>query len=131
MVRQFIEANRSDDLGAAVKTAVELADPNWEYTSVIASLEPGMYRGHDGIQTYFNALAASWEEWRCEPEEVFEVGPRTVFATVRFFATGKESGVAVEARLGLVAVLSNQGKVLRGHVYPSREEALEAAGLSD
>ena len=51
-------------------------------------------------------------------------------AAGRFHATGKESGVPVEARLAAVFVLS-QGKILRGHTYPSREEALEAVGLRD
>jgi ketosteroid isomerase-like protein len=130
VVRQAIEAHRSDDLEARIEALVAFWDPSCEYTSVVAALEPHTYRGHDGIRRYVSDLADRWAEWRSEAEEVFEVGPDTVFATVRFRALGKDSGVPIDARLGAVFVLS-EGKLLRGQTYPSREEALEAAGLSE
>jgi ketosteroid isomerase-like protein len=129
LVRQAIETNRSDDLEARIDPDLPLWDPSCEYTSVIAALEPHTYRGHDGIRRYFSDLADRWAEWRSEAEEVFDMSPDTVFATIRFRAIGKDSGVPIEARLGSVFVLS-RGKLLRGRTYPSREEALEAAGLS-
>jgi ketosteroid isomerase-like protein len=130
VVRQAIETNRSDDVEIRIDAILALWDPSCEYISVIAALEPDTYRGHDGIRRYVSDLADRWEEWRSEAEEVFDVGPNTVFATVRFRAIGKDSGVPVEARLGFVCVLSD-GKLLRGHTYPSREEALEAVGLRE
>ena len=130
VVRQVIESNRSDDLEARLEAVLALWDPSCEYTRVTAAVDPQTYRGHDGLRRYFSDMADSWAEWRNEEEEVFEVGTDTVVATVRSRLTGKESGVPVEARLGVVFVLS-QGKVLRGQVYPSPQEALEAVGLSE
>jgi ketosteroid isomerase-like protein len=130
VVRQYIEANRSDDSEASIELGVALTDPGYEYTRVTAAVDPRTYRGHDGIRRYFSDMAESWQEWRNEAEEVLEVGPDTVVATVRFHGIGKHSGVPVEARLGSVFVLS-RGKLLRGRTLPSREEALEAAGLSE
>jgi ketosteroid isomerase-like protein len=127
IARQAIEANRSHDLAARLEAGLVLWDGSCEYTSVIAALEPHTYRGHEGIRRYFSDLADRWAEWRSEAEEVVDLGSNTVLATVRFRAIGKHSGVPVEARLGVVFVLSD-GKLLRGHTYPSREEALEAAG---
>ena len=130
-VRQVIEANRSDDLEARIEAVLEqLWDSSCEYTSVIAALEPHTYRGHDGVRRYLSDLADRWAEWRSEAVEIFEAGPDTVFATVRFHAIGKDSGAPVDARLGAVWVLS-EGKVLQAHTYPSREEALEAVGLRE
>jgi ketosteroid isomerase-like protein len=135
IVRQAIEANRSDDLDARneedrVARRVALWDPHCEYTSVMAALEPATYHGHAGIRRYLGDLGERWAEWRAEPDEVFDVGPDTVVATFRFRAVGKDSGVPVEARLGSVFVLS-EGKLLRGRTYLSRKEALKAAGLSE
>jgi ketosteroid isomerase-like protein len=130
VVREAIEANRSDDLHAAVEALVALSDPRSEYTRVTAAVEPQTYRGHDGVRRYFRDMAGSWQEWRSEVEELVEVGPDTVVATIRFRAIGKDSGVPVEARLVAVFVLSAR-KLLRGHTYPSREAALQAAGLRE
>jgi ketosteroid isomerase-like protein len=130
VVRRFLEANRSDDVEGATALALELAEPNSEYTSIIAAVEPRIYRGADGIREYFRDLAESFEEWRNEVEEIYEVAPDTVFATIRTRVVGKASGVPVEARLAFACVLSG-GKFVRGGTYLSREEALEAVGLRE
>ena len=130
IVRKLIEANRSDDLESRIEPMLALWDPSCEYTSVTAALDPHTYRGHDGIRRYLSDMADSWAEWRSEVEDVFEVGPHTVVATIRSRLIGKDSGVPVETRLGVVFVLS-QGKILRGQAYPSRQDALEAVGLSE
>ncbi len=128
VVRQVIESNRSDDIEARIEAVLALWDPSCEYTRVTDAIDPQIYRGHDGIRRYLSDMADSWAKWRSEVEDVFEVPPDTVVATIRSRLTGKESGVPVEAQLGVVFVLS-RGKILRGHAYPSRQEALEAVGL--
>lgn len=84
----------------------------------------------DGLQLYTREMMESFEAWRNEVEEIYEVGPDTVFATVRSRFVGKGSGVPVEARLGFVCLVS-EGKVLRACTYPSAEEALQAVGMSE
>ena len=131
VVRQVIEANRSDDHEASVEAVLALCDRDVEYTPGIAALETATtYHGHDGMRRYLSDLAESWAQWRVEVDEVLDLGPDTVLATFVFHATGKASGAPVEARLAAVFVLSD-GKLLRGRVYPSREHALEAAGPPD
>lgn len=125
LVRRAMEAHRS---GAAVEDLVAFWDPDCEYTSVMAAVEPDTYRGHDGVRRYLRDIAARWAEWRTEPEDVFELGADRVFASFRFFAVGKDSGAPVEARLGSVFVLRG-GRLVQGRTYPSRDEALEAARL--
>lgn len=58
-----------------------------------------------------------------------EVGPNTVLTESVFRGTGR-SGVDVELRSVVVWTLS-EGRIIRMHAYPNREEALEAAGLSE
>ena len=130
IVRELIEANRSDDLESRIESMLALWDPSCEYTSVTAALEPHTYRGHDGIRRYIGDLAQRWAEWRSEAKEVIDAGPDTVLATFRFRAVGKHSGAPIEAQLTVVFVLAD-GKLLRGRTYSSRAEALEAVGLRE
>jgi ketosteroid isomerase-like protein len=130
VVRQAVEANRSDGRESRVEANVALWDPSCEYTSVTAAVDPHTYRGHDGIRRYLRDQADRWAEWQSDAEAIIDVSPDTVLATVHFHAIGKQSGAAVEARLGVVFVVAN-GKLVRGHTYPSLDEALEAVGLSD
>lgn len=129
IVRQAIETNRSADLEEMIEAALALWHPGCEYTRVTAAVDSQTYRGHDGIRRYMSDMADSWAEWRFEAEEVFEVAADTVVATGRFRSTARASGAPIEVRLGAVFVLSH-GKILRGQVYPSRQEALEAVGLT-
>jgi ketosteroid isomerase-like protein len=127
VVRRAIEANRSDDVEAAIDALVALCDPQIEYTSVMTAVESNTYRGHDGIRRYVRDLANSWEEWSIQAEEVFAVEPDEVIAVFRTRTVGRDSGVAVESRRAAVFALS-EGKIVRGRTYPSREEALDAVG---
>jgi ketosteroid isomerase-like protein len=130
IVRQVITSHHSDDLEAAKEAFLALWDPSCEYIRVTAALEPQTYRGHDGIRRYLSDMADDWAEWRAEADEILDLNQDTVVATTHFHATGKDSGVPVEARLAVVFVFS-KGKILRAHTYPSREEALEAVGLRE
>jgi ketosteroid isomerase-like protein len=130
VVRRLIEANRSDDLEAAIEVGVALSDPAVEFTSVMAAVKPETYHGHDGIRRYVNELADAWEEWRHEPEEIFEVGPDRVVAVFGSRLIGRGSGVAVETRRAMACVMSG-GKLLRGQVYARREEALQALDVRE
>jgi ketosteroid isomerase-like protein len=129
VVRQAVEANHSDDLAAAIDTHLALSDPDIEFRSVLTAVEVEVYRGHNGVRSYFSDLAASWQEWRNHLEETIDVEPGTVVATIRFNAIGKDSSAAVETHLTVVFALS-EGKFLRVHTYRTRAEALEAVGLT-
>ena len=126
IVRQFIEAARSGDVHA-IEAFVAVSDPSIEHARLPAASGPETYRGHDGARRWFTDMDDLWREWRNEIEELAEVGPDTVAARVRFIAVGRESGVPVEARLGLVCVVS-EGKVSRSRTYASGDAALEALG---
>jgi ketosteroid isomerase-like protein len=128
IVRRFIEAARSGD--DAIEAFVAVSDPSIEHTRLPAAFGPETYRGHDGVRRWFADMAELWQEWRNEIDELVEVAPHTVAARMRFIAVGRDSGVPVEARIGLVCVLSD-GKVIRSRTYESGEAAVEAAGPAE
>lgn len=129
IVRRACEANRSGPPDATVAVAVALADPNVEFLSRLTSVEGSAYCGYEGVRRYFADMADAWEEWRVELAEITELGEGVVMTNSTFRATGR-SGVEVELRNWIVWVVGG-GQVLRMHAYTSRDEALEAAGLSE
>ena len=128
IVRRVLEGNRSDS--DATDELLQFADPNCEYTSIVAGVEPKVYRGHGDLQRYRRDLAEAFDEWRNEVEEVYELTPDTVYATIRSSVVGRGSGAAIEAQLAVIFVFAGD-KIVRGGTYATREEALEAAGLSE
>ncbi len=129
IVRRAIEANRSGPPAETVEKLAELAHPDLDFVSRLTAVEGGSYRGIDGVRAYFKDLAAALQQWHNELLEVIEIGPDSVFTESVFRAIGR-SGVEVELRSDILWTLLG-GKIIRTHSYPSREEALEAAGLSE
>jgi ketosteroid isomerase-like protein len=128
VVSRSLELNRSGDIEEMFIQQIHLWDPRGEFTSVMAAVEPETCRGHDGLRRYLDELSGSWEEWRMEVEDVFDVSSSVVIATFRSHLVGKGSGATVEARRGMVVELLN-GKILRARVYASREDARPARNI--
>jgi len=108
----------------------DLFTPDFEWFSVFAGRVEGVvYRGRDGIETYFGEISDTWKEFRAIAEEYRDLGGR-VLLLGRFEGLGKGSGVPVDAQLGTVYDFRG-GKVSRSRVYLDHGEALRAAGLSE
>src|SRR5687768_1315256 len=129
IVRRTYGALRSGLSAEAIEDFIAIADPKCELISRLTSVEGATYQGHDGLRAYRKDLDDAFQEWRNDLEEIDEAGPNTVVTGGTFRATGK-SGVDVELYSAVVWVFSG-GRITEAHAYPSRQEALEAAGLSE
>ena len=89
----------------------------------------GIYHGHEGLRKLFGEFHEVWGKIEYDYEELIDAGEHVV-AVVRRHARGRASGVDVEAPLALLWTVRG-GKVVRVVWFPTREEALEAAGLSE
>ena len=87
----------------------------------------GTYRGHDGIQRYFESFRETFEQIRFEPEDFADAGDAVVVA-ICMTAVGKLTKIPVEQHNAGVWTVRD-GKVSRIDTYASFEEALAAAGL--
>src|SRR5512132_1266324 len=67
---------------------------------------------------------------RFEPEKFLDVGDERVLVFVRGLATGGGSGAPVEIKAAHEITIRNQ-RLVRFKAYTNRDEALEAAGLSE
>ena len=90
----------------------------------------GTYRGREEVSGFFEDQWAAFEEAVVEPQEFFE-GPRgliVVFALARFRPKGSKA--VLETQTGQLWTMRD-GKFARCELFPERENALEAAGLSE
>jgi len=87
------------------------------------------YRGHDGFRLWFRTLREAFGEFTWEPQEFVDLGDHVLVET-RFVAQGRGSSVPVEATIYNLWTVRH-GKVSRVRGYLSRQEAVEAARLSD
>ena len=88
----------------------------------------GKEYGHDGVRSFFRQWIGAFEDFRFEPVE-YRDGGNAVFVHMHQWGRGRGSGVTTEIDLWQVWLFS-EGKVVRFVQMPSREAALQAAGLS-
>ena len=94
-----------------------------------SGIEGDPYRGHDGVREWFADTDAGWSEICAEVEEERDLGA-TVLAFGRFRATGRESGVELSTPVAWVCEFRGN-EVARAWTFTNRDQALEAAGLSE
>jgi ketosteroid isomerase-like protein len=125
VMRTAMEAfNRRDGDGFDALLA-----PDAEVVPVRASLEGTTYRGGDAGTQYCAAVERSWEDLGWEIDELRDRGD-AVLALGHIRGQGRDSGVTIDSRAGWIAQF-REGRIVRFQTYADRNEALEAAGLSD
>jgi ketosteroid isomerase-like protein len=92
-------------------------------------IDPATFRGHEGVRAFLEAQRDAWRGQRIEPEEYIDLGA-CIVVPIRFVSTGRASGIDVVARAAWVWEVED-GLAVRGTVYQSKAEALEAVGLQD
>jgi ketosteroid isomerase-like protein len=113
-------------------TSLHLFHPDVVYTRTGDALAVGMTGAARGIE----AMIAAMTEWlqtftflRVRAERFMAVGDRVVVFT-HHTGSAKESGVALDAHFADVLTL-HDGVVVRLDQFRTRDQALEAAGLSE
>jgi ketosteroid isomerase-like protein len=109
-------------------TINDLYHPDHELISRYEAVEGGSRRGARGYREWLlNQEEAVHSETRLE--SVTEIDGDRVLAITPTRVRGKSSGVALsEERYGCVVTVRD-GKIVRTEVYPSADEAVEAARL--
>ena len=91
----------------------------------------GPIHGKDELRAYAEDWTEMFDDVRFEPVEVIDAGDDTVIAVMRI--SGRPKGTSAETLTLSVAGVNTirDGKIARAREYWTREEALEAAGLSE
>jgi ketosteroid isomerase-like protein len=109
-----------------------------DYQAALAMLDPAIeWRAIEDTETRHGVEGAAasvlgwlemWDGHRVEPEEFIEAGDR-VLVTVLLSGRGKQSGVQIEDRYFAVWTIRD-GRAIAYNEYPTKQEALDAVGLS-
>jgi ketosteroid isomerase-like protein len=125
IVRRGIEAWNRRDLQTLMAPYRSDAEVDWSRSE---GPFKGVYRGHDGVQTFWNLLWSMFEEGHLETHDFRQVGSEVVVPNTAHFR-GRE-GIEVNARTVLVFTLE-RGQITRLRLFPDLNEALEAIGLRE
>jgi uncharacterized protein len=106
------------------QAALDVLHPDAQWCEHSALPEAGTYRGRPAIQAFLDNFLESWHEFRQEAEQLIEVGDR-VAILLHSFASGKGSGVEVEARYAHIWTMRD-GRGVRVDAYDDTAKALEA-----
>ena len=125
--REYVALDARDWIAIA-----EVWHPGIELESTESEPEAGTYRGVDEIARYFDTWSKPYLEYRVEAEEIIDAGDRVV-AVERVAARGLHgSNADTSFELYLFRLISfKDGRIWRVKEYPSRADALAAAGLSE
>lgn len=126
IVRRLDEAWSRRDVDAALELVHE--DIEWHPALTAGGLEGTVFHGPAGIRTYFRQLDEVWAELSHEVDEIRDLGEGRVLVLARFHAIGRQSGATVDQPTGLLFTVEGE-KVVLGHAFATREQALRAAGL--
>ena len=104
-------------------------DPEVEFDNRNATFESGFFTGHDGVLEGLRRFGEMWETQRFEPIEFIPAGADQVVVVVRTTSVGRE-GIETVAHNGNLYTLRG-GSIVRVKTFQTKEEALEAVGISE
>ena len=90
----------------------------------------GPIQGKDELRAFMQDWLDMFDDFRAEPVELIEAGEDGIIAVVRISGRAKLSGVGTDLTYAELWRLRD-GRVAWGRQYWTRDEALEAAGLSE
>ena len=124
IVRRAFEAYVHGDLD----TGYSYLHPEIEFHTYANSPEAGVYHGRDAVRKYNDGLMGQFERVRVELEEILDAGDRVVVVSTQH-AVPKGGQQEIDVHIAEVWTIRD-GLLAERHSYPTRAEALEAAGLS-
>lgn len=88
----------------------------------------GVFQGHEGLRSFFREWNEAWDNVDYQLDDLIDAGDDQVVSVVTRHGRGRSSGAEVEIHVALLWTLRG-GKVVRVVWFPTREEALESAGV--
>ena len=127
VVRRLTEALNARDLDRYYS---EFFDPLVEWQTSREDPDAATHQGRQAYMRYVEQWIESFDGLRADIEECTDAGDDGVYTWSRFTGVGRASGAPADWYLAINFTIRD-GKVVRGEEYFDRDEALEAAGLSE
>ncbi len=127
LVREGWEAWFRGDMDALAATW----DPEvvWD-TKHFRDWPESAYRGVEGVMRFLTEWLEVWGDYEVDVDDVLAAPDGRVVSLIRQRGKGRHSGLAMTLDMAQIATIRD-GKIIRFDNYDNREEAIEAAGLSD
>jgi len=125
LVKRFMDAFNAREL----ETFAAMTTPDFEWTTSMMAVEGEVFRGREGIDTYFERMREVWDEFRGLAEDYRDLDDRVLWLG-RLEGRGRGSGVPVSTSLDIVFDVRGGG-ISRMHSYLDHHEALQACGLAE
>jgi ketosteroid isomerase-like protein len=127
IVRRSTDAYNRRDLDAMLATWAKDAVLDW---SNARNFDAGIFRGHGEIRAYMEAFLGTWDEVRLEiVDGPVEVEDGLLVTENVAYMRGRD-GIEVQARSAWLHTIRD-GEQTSLTLYQTKQEALEAAGLSE
>ena len=105
--------------------------PDIEWRAIEGALDDvGVISGESRLRRYYQDWIDTMDALQADVEEVLFDDDERVAAVVRNSGRGRASGVLTKGRY-YVACTVRHGRIVSGREYETRQEALEAVGLSE
>jgi ketosteroid isomerase-like protein len=122
VVRDLLDEWNRGDVDDLLARTTE--DFEW-HPVLVASVEGGAYRGHDGFREFLSEWTSTWNSWNLEAEEMREFGDQVLVLT-RVRAEGRGSGVELDQSLAHLFEFRG-GLICRAETFLDRDKAIEVA----
>jgi ketosteroid isomerase-like protein len=126
---EIVRGIYADPLGLTAAASGKVA-PDAEFDFTAAYPDQPIMRGVEELRRFRDSGPWSGSPIQFEPERFFDVDDERVLVFVRVSATGHASGAQVEIRVAHEITIRDE-QLVRFKVYGDRDQALEAAGLSE
>ena len=88
-----------------------------------------VYRGHEGVLTYWRRWLEAWRDLQYEIQDVRGVGDDVVVLIRNQRQWGRHSGILTELPPFAQVFTFREGRVVRMRAFPDHESALKVVGL--
>ena len=125
-MRRAFEASQRDDRQESEPLLREFLAPEFEMHPLYLDK---VYKGAEGMWAMWADARETWEDYRFDLEEIFD-RDNHVLVIGRVLGRGTASGVPINQPLAMLFTFRDD-KAVRGRSFTSKQDALEAAGLSE
>ena len=127
-IREGYEGFARGDVDAVLDRLA--ADVDWN-PAIGPMLSMETLRGTEALRRFLtHDLFEGFDQFRAEPLSFEDLGDDHVLVMVRYVGRGESSGIEMDQKQAALYEL-REGKVVTMRDYPTRADALEAAGLSE
>jgi ketosteroid isomerase-like protein len=125
-VRRGFDLYNRGDLDGILEDWASDAVLDWSNSR---GVEAGVYRGHGEIRAFWQRFRATWDEVRFEIDDPVEVKDGLLIVENVAYMRGRD-GIEVQARSAWLTTMRD-GETASLTLYQTKQEALDAAGLSE